>query len=833
MSKIMLAYDSFRNDNMSGDGRLVLLTQIMLMFFLATLSLTSASVQQYLDENLNNMLGADITISGPRPLSSDDEAALSDIASAFAKVQMLPLAITRGDTSVPVQIKIVDENYPLQGSLKIGGEKGGSFEKTIAEGPKAGDIWLGPRAQGKLDAVIGETIEISGRTLRFSAIIHHEPDRIMEGHSVAMRAMIDARSLSIADLKSSKTRYRYLVTATPSQQKAVEAWASEALSDFTLVTKTKGGHPLSLFWQRTENFLGLASVILFFMAAIAIDMANRRYLERQKQRLALYLSFGETLASCLRLSFLQWLMGFILSFLVAASLAYAAQYFLIGQLANQFPGMKWGWHPTSFTKTAGLIFLLLLAFQIPMFWQLTRTSLVSLIRAVEYPSAQLLRIFWSFASIALLAAYYSDNFLLTGLTLGALGAALLLMIVLTWTILSIGEFWGRHYPGLLSFSFFIMKKRILSRSSQILGLGLCSLLLLFTLMLMKDIGASMEGYTRANDGNLMIAELQSQHRPVLEQWAKANNSQIRQLRPYASAKLSQINGRPLDEAIMTPSDTLATVKKPIRLSWSKAMPSNNQLVGGKWWSDDDDWHQISAEPEVMTDLKLKFGDELTFMIAGQPTTFTLVANHAFKPGHGSVTFWFQVPEKAYQAIKPEVFYMGSMELPDAAWDSLSALWKRYPTLSLVPLKEITQRFDDTLAIVTKLVVGFATMVLIMAGLVIAASMKGFESEDRKKNGLLMSMGITKSACLKLNLYDWLTVSLISGSGAIAGTWFAGLLIYQSQFSLTYQPDPLWLISTMAAICLAVCAIGTLYSRKSLTASINNLGDIDSGISRTI
>ncbi|OAO04709.1 hypothetical protein A8B75_06010 [Sphingomonadales bacterium EhC05] len=823
MSWIKLAFDNFLNDSKSSDGRLVILTQITLILFLATLSLTSASVQQYLDGNLNNMLGADVSVSGPRPLSNSDDQLLSQKASGIARIQLLPLAISLRGKTIPVQLKVIGDRYPLQGSLKIGTAENRSIQKTIEHGPPSGEIWLGPRASRKIGANIGDRIAIGEDMFRFSAIIYHEPDRLMEGHSVSMRAMINSNSLAIEDFKSSKMRYRYLLTATPDQQADVENWAAETLSDFTLLTKAGGGHPLALFWQRTENFLGLASVILFFLAAIAIDMANRRYLERQKQRLAVYLSFGQTLASCLRLSLLQWLFGFLLSFVIAVSLSYIAQYFLIGQLIDQFPGITSGWHLAIIAKTTGLIFLLLLAFQIPMLWQLSRTSLVGLIRAVEYPSAQLLRIFWGFASISLLAAYYSDNFLLTGLTLGALGAALLLMAILSWIILTAGEFWGRRYPGLLSFNFFIMKQRMLSKSSQILGLGLCSLLLLFTLMLMKDIGDTMKGYTRANDGNLMVAELQEKDKPALENWSRKNQSEIRQLRPYAAAKLSEINGQPIDAAISTPSETLATVKKSIRLHWSNTIPSNNKLVGGKWWSEkESNWNQISAEEEVMTDLGLNYGDQLTFVIGGKATIFELVASHAFKPGRGSVTFWFQIPERAMDVIKPDVFYMGSIELPEAAWSELGSLWRNYPSLSLVPLKELTQRFDDLLAIVTKLVVGYAAMVLIMTALVIAASMKGFEAEDRQKNGLLMSMGVTKKACVKLALYDWLTVSLIAAIGAIAGTWLAGFLIYQSQFSMIYEPDPIWLVSTMLAIGVTVCGIGVIYSRNSLSTSINNL-----------
>lgn len=823
MSWILLAFDNFLNDSKSSDGRLVMLTQIMLILFLSTLSLTSASVQQYLDGNLNNMLGADISVSGSRPISATDENLLAEQAISIAKVQLIPLAISLRGETIPVQLKITDDSYPLQGSLKIGASENQSDQKTIEHGPPPGEIWLGTRASVKIKANIGDRIAIGEQTFLFSAIIYHEPDRLMEGHSVAMRALINTASLSIEDIKSSKTLYRYLLIATPAQQENIENWVSDKLKDFTLLTKSSGGHPLALFWQRTENFLGLASVILFFLAAIAIDMANRRYLDRQKQRLAVYLSFGQTLTSCLMLSVLQWLLSFLISFMIAIGLAYVAQYFLIGQLAGQFPGINSGWHPAIISKTAVLIIFLLFAFQIPMLWQLSRTSLVSLIRAVEYPSAQLIRIFWGFLSISMLAAYYSDNFLLTGLTLGALGAALLLMAILSWIILTAGEYWGRRYPGLLSFNFFIMKKRMLSKSSQILGLGLCSLLLLFTLMLMKDIGTTMESYARENDGNLMVAELQAQDKPAFENWMQKNQSEIRQLRPYASAKLSEINGRPVDQAISTPSETLATVKNPIRLSWSTNIPSNNRLTGGKWWSKKDaDWNQISAEDEVIIDLGLKFGDQLTFLIDGKAAKFKLVASHAFRPGSGSVTFWFQIPAEAAEAIKPNVFYMGSVELPDAAWNELGSLWQDHPSLSLVPLKEITQNFDNTLALVTELVIGYAGMVLTMTALVIAASMKGFETEDRHKNGLLMSMGVSKKSCVKLALYDWLTVSLIAGIGAISGTWLAGSLIYQSQFSMTYEPDPVWLVSTMVAIGVTVCGIGVIYSRKSLSTSITNL-----------
>ena len=163
-----------------------------------------------------------------------------------------------------------------------------------------------------------------------------------------------------------------------------------------------------------------------------------------------------------------------------------------------------------------------------------------------------------------------------------------------------------------------------------------------------------------------------------------------------------------------------------------------------------------------------------------------------------------------------------MELPEPAWKALAALWQQHPTLSLVPLQELTERFDRTLGIVTKVTSGYAAMVLLLALFVLAASVSGFSADDRQKNGLLMSMGLRERDCLRLNLYDWSVTALIAAAGAIAGTWSAGLLIYQAQFDLTYNPDMLWVATMILTMFGAVCFVGYLACRQSLKVSARDL-----------
>ncbi len=558
------------------------------------------------------------------------------------------------------------------------------------------------------------------------------------------------------------------------------------------------------------------------MGAVALDMTNRRWLAKMRYRLAIYASFGVRTRTAMLMALGEWLAGFILSIAVASALAIFAYGVIVAELQGYFPGLRATWHAAPALKTIGLFFLLLLSLQVPSFIQLSRASLLSLIRNPAESSYVWHRLFWSITSVTLLAAAYSDNWLLTGMTLTAIAAALILMVVLTWSVIRVGDVWGRRRAGLLPFAFFMMRQRLFAKSAQVMGLGLCGLLLLFSLMLMRDLGTTMEGYGRSHDGNLMIAEAQTNQVDAIRRWAGETGSSIRSLRPFMSAQLIAVNGKALSD-IQKPSDTLATLKDPIRLSWTDAMPKNNRLVGGNWWpAGTDNWRQISAEPEVMTDMGFSYGDTLTYQIGGNPYDFTLVASHAYKPGGESITFWFQVPLAARAHIDAPTRYMGSMELPEPAWDALAGLWQRHPTLSLVPLQELTERFDRTLGIVTKVTSGYAAMVLLLALFVLAASVSGFSADDRQKNGLLMSMGLREGDCLKLNFYDWSVTALIAATGAIAGTWSAGLLIYQAQFNLTYNPDILWAAGMVFAMVATVCLVGYLACRQSLKVSVRNL-----------
>jgi predicted lysophospholipase L1 biosynthesis ABC-type transport system permease subunit len=495
----------------------------------------------------------------------------------------------------------------------------------------------------------------------------------------------------------------------------------------------------------------------------------------------------------------------------------------VNWLSETFAEITWQLDAWLATKTIATSVLLFGVFHSPVWLTLCQTSVAKLFHQNQKSIPLGLVKLSALVVLVLVAVNYSDNGLLTLMLVSSIAITIMLMAAISWVVLTLGEKTTQQLSGLIPFTLFMMKQRLLSKSTQILGIGLSTFLLLFTLMFLKDLGDTMGVYQRTHDGNVMVSQASQTEMNAITQWSKDNDINLRQSKPYMYAKVVKINNQAINEFATKPSDSLATLSKAIRLHWTKTLPESNSLLQGEWWEKDTkNWQQISLEEEVMTDLSLTLGDKLTFIIHQQSFTFTITASHVYKPGAGSIIFWVQMPESAIQHINAPHYNMASLELNDDQWPLLGELWQKHPTIRMVSLQELTKQFDAILAMITKVISSFSVMIILLAIIVILSSINALEGKEKKKNSVIMSFGFLKSTCLQLNIIEWLITALIIATGAIAGTYITGMLIYQSQFSLSYQPNFLILFATLAIILSTVTLLGIYASRHSLKSSVKQL-----------
>lgn len=816
-----LAFQFFKEEFSSSHQKLLRWVQGLLLLFITTLSLSSDNIQTYLTQNLNGLLGADAVLSQKQRLSDPQFDKLSSFANKMVVTQQVDAVLSFDNNWQQVQLKAVGNDYPLQGELVISDQLS-SQSYPSPNGPIAGEIWLDARAFSSLAITINDKLTIANKSFTVTKVLQHEPDRLMEGHSVAMRAMINEKDLNKLNISTDLIQFRYLLSATKKQISDFDKWQKIHLPAAQLLHKG-GSHPLALFWKRTENFLGLASIILFFMAAIAIDQISKVQIKKEQFFSAICLSVGSNKQTAIQVSVIKWLFSVVSLIIPIGFLSLLFHYQIIQFLTPTFSQLSWSWSLTSLIKPIIASTIIFAVFHLPVWISLLNSSVAKQLNDEGVLTSNWLSKVCSAIVLLIVAYLYSDNGLLTFMMLTAFSLTVILMLVASWSALTLGEKLTQGFSGLFPFALFMMKQRLLSKSTQILGVGLCAFLLLFTLMLLKDIGGTMSAYQRQHDGNLFISRASSDQTKYIEQWAKDNKINIRQIKPYMDAKLTQINDQAIDVFASNPSESLATFKKAIRIHWTAEVPNNNELVDGRWWNKNtNNWQQVSVEQEVMTDIGLSIGDSLTFYINQKPYTFDIVASHEIKPGSGSITFWVQMPPAALPHIQTATYNMASLELNDKQWPLLGSLYQQFPTLRMISLKELTSLFDQTLEIITKVVSGFTAFILLLSTVVIIASIKSLETKEKRKNSIVMSFGFTRKTCLKLNVIEWFVTAAITAFGAIFGTYIAGELIYKSQFNLPYSPDFVWLTTTLLIIVGVITSIGIYFSRVSLTNSIRKL-----------
>jgi len=821
VNNIKLAWYFFSQEYQYSHQQLLRWTQGILLLFIITLGQSSVSIQDYLQSNLQSLLGADAVISQQQALTVEQYTAVLELTNRVVMTKQLRVTMTHNGQWQQATLKAVAQQYPLQGEFLTSDTLLNKARQTLG-GPELGKIWLDARLFASLSINIGDYISIAKQRFLVSRVLQHEPDRLMAGHNVDMRAMVNPHDMDTLDFSAELIQYRYLIGANKTQVSRLIKWQNKNLLTAEIHHK-QGNHPLALFWQRTENFLGLASVILFFMAAIAINQLAQVHSKKDQYFSAVCMSLGASNNMGIQVSFFKWFIGLLFLLPVVFLLATGFHWLIIYGLKETFIDLQWQWHFWSMLKTTCLVVVVLAVFHAPVWVSLHNSSVAKLFTCQSKGLSHWLTKLCSVFVLIAVAIFYSDNALLTLMMVSSIAITVGLMVVLSWAVLTFAEKVSQRFSGLIPFTLYMMKQRLFSKTTQILGVGLSAFLLLFTLMLLKDLGTTMASYQRQHDGNVMVSQATSQQLAFIEQSAAKNKVTVRQAKPYMYAKLVAINEQSLTDYSQKPSDSLATLARSIRLHWNDSLPENNNIIEGQWWqANDQQWQQVSVEQEIMTDLGLTLGDNLTFFIDQQAYDFEITASHVFKPGVGSITFWLQMPIAALSHIESTHYHMASMEVDDEQISFLTMLWQKYPTLRMISLQELTKRFDTILAMITKVISGFSLMIILLASVVILSSINALESKEKRKNSIIISFGFSSATCFKLNVIEWLVTGLIAGSGAIVGTYITGLLIYQSQFSLSYQADFIWLTVTLSTILLMVTALGLYASKKNLQSSVRQL-----------
>jgi len=801
-----------RRDWLAGELTLLLFALVLAVAALTSVGFLADRMRLGLERDARQMIAADVLLVADQPFDAAFTGRARQDGLQVAQTVTFPSMATARVNGAPAHgeapsqlaaLKAVTDGYPLRGRLKVSSQPGGA--ETVAEGiPAPGTVWVDEALLTALGLRVGDGLQLGSKTFRIERIITQELDRGAGFMNFAPRVLLPMSDLEATKLIGwgSRVTYRLLVAGPDAAGEAYRKWAAGEIEHRhlrnTRVESLESGQPqMRATLDRAERFLSLVAVLSSMIAAVAIAMSARRYMQRHTDACAVYKFLGLSPRQILAAFGIEFVLLGLGGAVVGVVLGYLAHYGLLmslgGLLQVSLP------HPSAVPALVGVAagLVLLTGFALPPLLALTRVAPLRVLRRdigappVSVWAAYMLGL-GAFVSLLLVAA----RDLKLGLTTagGFVGAGVGFALLALGLLLLLSRGMRGRARGKVGwrFALAVLERRrgVTVLQTVALAVGLMALLLLG--MTRNDLIDSWRSATPANAPNRFVINIQPDQRDTLRAML-ANNGVDDLLYPMVRGRLTRIGDRPIQADSYPEGRARNLVEREFNLSYMEKLPEGNQVTSGRW-----DQGGASVEEGIAKTLHIKLGDTLRFDVAGQVVEAPVTSLRKLDWGSMRVNFFVILPTAKMQGL-PET-YITAFHLPTAKATLGNQLAAAFPNITVVNTDLILRQIQDVLDQVIAAVEFLFVFTLLAGVTVLYAALSGARDERKRDAGLLKALGASAALVRQTQYAEFLVVGglagLLASIGAIAVGWGLSQYVFDFPYRFSVWIVPVGVVSGM-------------------------------------
>ena len=811
-----LALRLLARDWRAGELTLVAVAVVGAVASVTTVGFFADRVHQALSRQANQLLGADLVISGDRAMDVSYAAEAERRGLQVARMLRFPSMTTGGGQNVLAEVKVVTGGYPLRGDLRIADVQNGT-DRRATEIPKAGTVWVDERLITRLQLQVGDVIEIGKSKLPISQIITQEPDSAIGFINAGPRVMINDADVASTELVQvgSRIRYRVLVAGSPAAIADYRSWVTPKLAPGQRVESIEDARPeIRSALERSEKFLSLAALLSVVLAAVAIALAARRFLQRHLDACAIMRCHGASQSRLVRLYLQQFVVLGAAASLAGCVAGFIAQHALalwLGSLVTvELP--EPGWMPALHGFVTGLA--LLLGFALPPIVALARVPTLRVLRRdIGAPGGMgLLGYALGAVVIAGLIIWKAGDLRLGGMVFGGFAGAMLVAGLLSWGVIALVS---RIGGAGVSWRFGIanLRRRPMASVLQVVALGIGVMALLTLTIIRSELLDLWQRSLPPDAPNRFIVNVQPDQIPTLKKFFEGRGMTMPELHPMVRARLIGINDRSVTPADYSDDRARRLVDREFNLSWATQMQKDNRLIAGNWWGNKPRTDQFSMEDGIAKALGVGVGDKLTFDSAGSAFTAEITSLRKVDWDSFNVNFFVVSPPGLLE--KYPASYVTSFYLPPGNVELLNALVKQFPNFLLIDVAQVLGQVQTMITQVSR-AVQFVFLFTLLAGLVVLyAAIASTQDERLYQATIMRTMGASRSQLARANLAEFAVIGALAGLIAAAGANALGYTLASRVINVGYTFSPmLWGIGIFGTV-FGVMLAGHLGTRHVL------------------
>src|SRR6185503_9268813 len=216
MKRIPLAMRMLRRNWSAGELRVLLLALLIAVASVTTVGFFADRVQAALDQQANELLGADLAVISDHPLGpAFAQAAARDRLDVATTLTFPSMVSAAGNVSL-AEIKAASDGFPLRGRIRVT-DAIGLPDREVSGSPTPGTVWVGAPMVGRIVVKVGDTLQVGRARLTVARIITREPDSVLDYFGLAPRVLMHANDIDATGLiqTGSRVGYRFLLRGDP------------------------------------------------------------------------------------------------------------------------------------------------------------------------------------------------------------------------------------------------------------------------------------------------------------------------------------------------------------------------------------------------------------------------------------------------------------------------------------------------------------------------------------------------------------------------------------------------------------------------------------------
>ena len=743
-----------------------------------------------------------------------------------------------------VQLFVVQENYPLVGDFLLDEDliikKGQAFSSL-----KEGEVWVYPEIEDQLSVKVGDSLFSGSIGMKISHVVNDDPSLALGGGaSFAPRVFMRKKTFEKLDLMKKGTTFRLsrkFVGVGDNKEVVAEEFrkAIEPYNEVKFRLSEQASAQNMRLIDYLGDYLGLISLLAFFLSLIGSLFLFYLYLEKQKVDTSILYCLGMEPRSLLVTKYYSLSILFLMSlpliglmtglfYLAIRSLLQDSFQF---EVASSFDGLRY-------------ILILVVLFMVssialfPVIRRMCQRSVKEVFNDGDGSqfSLTLLEVVMGGVLLVLLyglAVYLSQSLKIAAFFVIGLIASLLFFwivgLILLRVLAKVAQ--GLWWP--MRVVLIEMKSHSIQSNLLFVTLGFSMLIL----NLIPHIRESLVNELKNPEGTRVPAfflfDIQEEQLNPIETILKDEGARFRKVSPMIRARLIEVNGEDFekdtgDEQFQTrEGENEARFRnRGFNLSYEFIGSGQDRILEGRAIQGEYDWNsakpvEVSVETRFADRLGFNLGDKLLFDIQGVELLTEIVNLRQVKWTEFDPNFFVELQKGALDQA-PKIFLASVL----ASQGSISKIQRKLSqTVQNVSIIEVGRLIDKILELTDKIVGAIllmAYLALFVGALVLYSILMTQAMRKIWQYHLFQTLGSHHRNILFLFSFESLILGLVGGALGYLGALGISYVVMTQLFQFPWVVDSqsgLLLFGFLVFLCGVLAMLVAQYVLRSNTNQI--------------